>query len=260
MVEEFIQKGDAAELRELATMVRRFATQEVATSPSAVTHPGGPPFERTHFDRMGALGLSGSAVPEQFGGTAVGTLGTAATIFEIARAQLGPAIYLSVHLMVSKLIALWHNSSDLRWHPLLSDLAEGRSLGAFALTEPTAGSDAAALRTRASREGDDYLLSGEKIYITSAPHADLFLVFARTHDDRTKGISAFVVERSAPGAAPRHPGRARRGRVRRGGDQLARPPRGHLRRAHHRPADDVLQAAPRRRPACLDRRHPHGPP
>ena len=101
--------------------------------------------------------------------------------------------------MVSKLIAQWHNISDSLWQPLLTSLAEGKKLAAFALTEPEAGSDAASLRTRATRDGESYLLSGEKSYITSAPHADLFLVFARTAEDRTKGISAFVVERNTPG-------------------------------------------------------------
>lgn len=196
MVEEFIQQSDEVELRELANMVRRFATQELAPTPDNI---GAPQFHRPHFDRMGALGLAGSSIPEQFGGSAVGTLGSGATVFDLARVQLGPAIYLSVHLMVSKLIALWHEQGNAPWQPLLAALADGRTLGAFALTEPTAGSDAAALRTRALRDGDDYLLSGEKIYITSAPHADLFLVFARTAEDRTKGISAFVVERGTQG-------------------------------------------------------------
>ena len=82
---------------------------------------------------------------------------------------------------------------------MLAELADGKKLAAFALTEAEAGSDAAALRTRATRNGDDYILDGEKIYITSAPHADLFLVFARTGHDRSKGISAFVVDRDAKG-------------------------------------------------------------
>lgn len=198
MILDFISPSDGADIRELGSAVRRFAE-------STLTVPIGaePKFERAHFAAMGALGLAGTAVREELGGSGFPPLGAAGAIFELARAQLGPAIYLSVHMMVSKLIADWSNGAGTGGDParkeIIGALARGERLAAFALTEPGAGSDARALRLRAEPSSEGYLLSGEKIYITSGNVADLFLVFARTSEDRSRGISAFLVDRNTPG-------------------------------------------------------------
>ena len=193
MILDFLSPTDPSELRDLGAAVRRFAESELTVP----TH-GEPKFDRAHFTSMGALGLAGTAVSEDLGGSGFPPLGAAETIFELARAQLGPAIYLSVHMMVSKLIADWSSNAPER-KPLIAALARGDKLAAFALTEAGAGSDARSLRLRAEKDGDRYLLSGEKIYITSGNVADLYLVFARTGEDRSRGISAFIVERGATG-------------------------------------------------------------
>ena len=180
---------DSEELRQITDSVRKLVNDTLFLRPGEV-----PRFSRTDFERFAALGLTAMTVPEEHGGSPVPPLTIAAVLFEIARAQLGPAIYLSVHLMVSKLLA--NSQAD---PTLLRDLAEGRKLAAFCLTEARAGSDAASLETRAEPQGEEWLLNGEKIYITSAGVADVYFVFARTGGPGRGGISAFVVERGATG-------------------------------------------------------------
>lgn len=187
MILDFVFESDSYENRELASSVRKFAQSQLTTVG----------FRREDFAKMGELGLCGMTLQERFGGTAMESLSIASVLFEISRVQLGPTIYLSVHLMVSKLL---QNFCDTDAHaPLLRRLASGESLGAFCLTEAQAGSDAYALKTRAVKDGSGWTINGEKIYITSAGLADAYLVFARTSDDKKKGITAFLVEKDNPG-------------------------------------------------------------
>jgi len=191
-MERFARNSDTAELRELSAATKRFAEQTFTAPPS-----GKPEFSRSHFEALGKLGLTGMNLPENLGGTPCSALTIASSLFEISRLDLGPAIYLSVHLMVSRLIAANKQSTGL--DGLLCDAAAAKKLGAFCLTEAQAGSDAASLQCRAEKTSGGYRLTGEKIYITSAPSADFFLVFARTGKSGAGGISAFVVERGAAG-------------------------------------------------------------
>ncbi len=184
---EFISQSDTFELREFSKVVRRFAESQLGELTD---------FRRADFAAMGALGLTGMSLSEKVCGSASSQLEISAAIFEIARAQLGPAIYLSVHSMVSKLIEQFGAATNQQ---ILEELAAAKKLGAFCLTEAHAGSDASALRTQAEDAGDSWILRGEKIYITSGTVADVYLVFARTGEHQTKGISAFVVERGTPG-------------------------------------------------------------
>ncbi len=188
----FLSNQDSLELRQTADTVRRFAESEL-------THTAGEPFpyRREIFTRMGELGLTAMSIGEQFGGSALGPLAIAATIFEVSRIQVGPAIYLSVHLMVSRLLGDFYEGKDKP--ALLQSLASGKKLAAYCLTEAQAGSDAAALKTRALKKGAEWILDGEKVYISSAGLADTYLVFARTGGDGPGDISAFVVDRNAPG-------------------------------------------------------------
>lgn len=186
----FVLDSDPPELRELSSQLGRFAEERLRVAAGEE-----PQFRRGDFDAMAALGLTGMSIAESLGGTALSSLASAALLFELSRAQLGPAIYLSVHAMVGRILSPFADAHA----ETLRALASGQALGAFCLTEAQAGSDAAALQTKAVRDGESYTLSGEKIYITSAGAADIYLVFARTGEPGAKGISAFVVPRSAPG-------------------------------------------------------------
>ncbi len=189
---EFVVAGDSSELRALVSSVRKF-------SAASFHLPAGksPEFRREDFDGLAELGLGGMSVSETLGGSQLSSLEVATVIFEIAKVQLGPAIYLSVHSMVAKLISQFASNDQLRQRAKL--LGAGKTFGAFCLTEAEAGSDAAHLKTRAERLDSGYRLSGEKIYITSGGHADEYLVFARSGDEGSKGISAFVVAANTKG-------------------------------------------------------------
>jgi alkylation response protein AidB-like acyl-CoA dehydrogenase len=116
---------------------------------------------------------------------------------ELAAVDLGPAIFVSVHAMVCGLIAKFGSSAQCA--EILPPLAAGKQLAAFALTEPSAGSDAGSLKTEAMPHGDGYILRGEKCYITSAGYADLYLVFARTAPGGSAGVTAFLVPANSTG-------------------------------------------------------------
>lgn len=149
------------------------------------------------FDSLASIGLAGLSIPEEFGGLDA-TAATSAAVFEtVSRYDASPAIFVSVHAMVSGLISRF-GSSDQK-QQLLPALASGAMLGAFALTEPQAGSDAQALKTEATSVDGGFMLKGNKCYITSAGFADLYLVFARTKDNSGAGISAFVVPADTKG-------------------------------------------------------------
>jgi len=137
-------------------------------------------------------------IPPEYGGAGIDTVSYALVMEELARASAAVAITVSVHNSVGATPIQMFGTEDQRrkWLPLLAT----RYLGAFALTEPGSGSDAAALITRAERRGDEYVLDGAKTFVTNGKHADLFLLMARTHlEHKHRGITAFLVERSAPG-------------------------------------------------------------
>lgn len=147
---------------------------------------------------LGAIGLGGLSVPEEYGGLSTSAT-TAAKVFEtMAQVDVGPAIFISVHTMVSGLVTRFGTTEQKE--TLLPKLATGEILGAFALTEPHAGSDAQALTTEARRVEGGFSLRGSKCYITSAGFADLYIVFARTLTSRNESsISAFLVPSSTHG-------------------------------------------------------------
>lgn len=184
----FLSHDDAGDTQAICDSVAKFASQHL---PSVST------FRRSDFSAMAGLGLTGLGIREDCGGTRLDGIATSAILFEISRKNLGPAIYLSVHMMVARLIDAF--ASNETHKETLKKLADGSALGAFCLTEAQAGSDAAALQTKAILKGERYEISGEKIYISSAPHADVLLVFARTADTGKKGISCFIVDAQADG-------------------------------------------------------------
>ncbi|WP_458682747.1 acyl-CoA dehydrogenase family protein [Prescottella equi] len=148
--------------------------------------------------RLGDLGFLGLTIGEQYGGTNVDMLSYVLATEELGRGDSSVRGIVSVSLgLVTKTIAT-HGTSEQKdqWLP---ELVSGRALGCFALTEPDTGSDAGALRTRARKDGSDWLLSGEKMFITNGTWAKVALVFARTSDDGAKGITAFLVPTDAAG-------------------------------------------------------------
>lgn len=181
---------------EILSTVQRFVRAEV---PPFVVEENFGTVPRKLFVLCGEHGLTALGISEKHGGLGARSLLTAEVMEEVAATNLGPAIFLSVHSMVSKLIEQ-HGTQPQRQR-YLSKLASGELLGAFGLTEPSAGSDASALKTEAKRVGDHFELRGEKCYITSAGFADIYLVFARTDaaSSGKNGISAFVVEADTKG-------------------------------------------------------------
>jgi len=158
--------------------------------------------EKKHFpvDTLRAaaeLGMGGIYVSEGYGGSALQRIDAAVVFEALATGCPTFSAYLSIHNMVAGCIDRYGNDGQREaWLPKLCTM---EWLASYCLTEPGAGSDAAALKTRAVRDGDDYLLNGSKQFISGAGAADLYLVMARTSDDGAKGISAFVIPKDTPG-------------------------------------------------------------
>jgi alkylation response protein AidB-like acyl-CoA dehydrogenase len=148
---------------------------------------------------MGELGMLGMNVPPAYGGGGAGFVGHALVVEEIARACASHALILSVHsALASWPIAEFGTEAQKRTY--LPELAAGRQIGAFALSEACAGSDAAGVQLSAVDDGDSYVLNGSKAWVTNGGHASLFVVFVRTDPaDKLWGISALIVERDTPG-------------------------------------------------------------
>ncbi|MGQ9676733.1 MAG: acyl-CoA dehydrogenase family protein [Chloroflexota bacterium] len=180
----------------LRSMARDFAEGEIA--PHAAEWEEMATFPRSVFAKMGDLGLAGMSCPEEYSGSPLSRLSTALVLEEIARADAALATTLAVHVMVAGLIVRYGDEAQHRkWLP---DLATGRHLGAFALTEPNAGSDATAIRTRAVRQGDVYVLDGTKTFVTSGGQAEVYAVMAKTDPTkRAEGMSCFIIGPDAPG-------------------------------------------------------------
>ncbi|MBA1194914.1 acyl-CoA dehydrogenase [Pseudomonas entomophila] len=156
-------------------------------------------FPREAIDQMAELGLFGMLVPEQWGGSDTGYVAYAAAVEEVAAGDGACSTIMSVHNSVGCVPILAFGNEDQKQR-FLTPLAQGTLIGAFALTEPHAGSDASSLKTRARREGDHYVINGSKQFITSGQQAGLVIVFAVTDPSAGKrGISAFIVPTDTPG-------------------------------------------------------------
>jgi butyryl-CoA dehydrogenase len=176
---------------------RDLATREIGPAAAEIdrTHA----FPRKLFARLGELGLLGIMVPEEFGGAGMDALSYAVALEEIARACASTAVAMSVQssLVLAPILREGNDAQRTRWLP---DLAAGKKIGCFALSEPEAGSDAKAQKTRAVRDGDRWILNGTKNFITNGPVADLAIVIANTDPAKgSRGITAFVVPTTAAG-------------------------------------------------------------
>jgi alkylation response protein AidB-like acyl-CoA dehydrogenase len=181
----------------LRDVVRDFAANEI--------RPHAREWDREQFipdqltTKVAELGLLGIMVPEKYGGAGLSYLANSVIVEEIARQDGGVALFIAAHngLCISHLLI---GASDEQKTEYLPKLATGQHLGAWALTEPGCGSDAAALKTRAVKDGDGWRISGHKMFITNGARAQVFVVMAITDPEQgPNGISAFVVERGAEG-------------------------------------------------------------
>jgi alkylation response protein AidB-like acyl-CoA dehydrogenase len=193
----FLEDLLTEEQRALAETIRRFVTAEVR--PYLASSPPDE-FPRPLFSRLCEMGLGGIPFPAEHGGGGADYASYAVVLEELAVAGGALAGSLSVHGLPQLILSLFGTDEQKRRY--LPPLAGGGLLGAFALTEPETGSDAAAIATRAVSAGDGFSLSGSKAWITHSTVADLFVVFARTADQE---ISAFLVERGTPGFTPLPP-------------------------------------------------------
>jgi butyryl-CoA dehydrogenase len=183
--------------RMIRDTMRTFARERLA--PFAAEWDRNHTFPRQALSELGRLGAYGVAIPEQYGGAGLDYVSLAVALEEIAAGDGATSTILSVQnsVVCGPLLAFGSEAQKERY---LKPLAGGVKLGCFCLTEPQAGSDAAAITTRAQREGDGYVLNGVKQFITSGKHADLALVFAVTDKNAgKKGMSAFIVPTDAPG-------------------------------------------------------------
>ncbi len=185
-----------AEHAEIREAVRRYAREQLA--PHAARWDRDKEFPREALKGLAAMGLYGIAIPEQWSGAGLDYTAMAIACEEIAAGDCATATIVAVNNLVAGILNGYGNDEQKRRY--LVPLAKGEMLGAFALTEPQVGSDAAAIATRAERQGAHYTLNGVKQFITSGKNADIAVVFAVT--DRgagKKGISAFLVPTKAPG-------------------------------------------------------------
>ncbi|MET4563258.1 alkylation response protein AidB-like acyl-CoA dehydrogenase [Lysinibacillus parviboronicapiens] len=177
-------------------MVRDFAQEKIAPW---VDRMEAGEFPRELLVQMGELGLMGITTPEELGGSAMDFTSYILAINELSKVSAVMGVILSVHTSVgtNPIIYFGDDKQKQRYVP---KLASGEYLGAFCLTEPSAGSDAGSLQSKAVLDGDDYVINGSKVFITNGGEADVYIVFASTNPaDKTRGISAFIVEKGTPG-------------------------------------------------------------
>ncbi len=188
------------ELLAARDLARDFAEKEIA--PNAAKDDKERTFRRDLVTKMGELGFYGSVIPESYGGNGLGFLALTLITEEIARVH--SAIRVFINMQVGPALALLHFGTEEQKKKWLPPLIRGESVGCFAITEPDAGSDVAAMRTTAVREGNNYILNGTKIWISNAPVADTALIYATIdRSQQHRGISAFYADLNQPGVSRR---------------------------------------------------------
>jgi len=183
----------SAEQKEIQALARDFVRAEV--EPHAAEWDREHHFPRDLFGKLAELGLMGACVPEEYGGAGADFLSYVLVLEELSRGDAGVGVTVAVHTSAVTLPLLRFGTEEQRAR-FVPPLARGEHLGAFALTEAEAGSDAGALRTRAEVDGDGWRITGAKQWITNGRHAGTFLLFARTDPETqdAQGVSAFVLD------------------------------------------------------------------
>ncbi len=176
----------------LRDMVRDFATNEL--KPVATQIDENEEIPQEIISQIGELGILGAAFPLEYGGSGFGEVGYCLIQEEIGRACLSTATFIGAHVSIGT-NSIFNGGNEEQKQKYIPQLASGEKIAAFALTEQGAGSDAFNLRTKAEKDGDNWIINGEKLWITNGPFADVFAVYARTN----RGITAFVVEKDAEG-------------------------------------------------------------
>lgn len=186
---------------DLQALVRRFSKTEIL--PYIQEWDENHHFERKVIDKLADLGLMGVCIPERYGGAGMDYNSLAIVCSELEYGDTAYRTAVSVHIGLNSMTLLQWGSEEQKQRYLIPQ-AQGKQLGAFALTEPDAGSDAGAIRTRAIRDGGAYVLNGSKIWISMSDYADNFLVFATLDpEQKHRGITAFIVERNSRGVTTR---------------------------------------------------------
>jgi alkylation response protein AidB-like acyl-CoA dehydrogenase len=183
----------SAEQREIQALTREFAEREI--DPHAADWDRDHTFPRAVFAKLAELGLMGTCVPEEYGGAGADFLSYVLVLEELSRADAGVGVTVAVHTSAVTLPILRFGTDEQRSR-FIPALARGEHLGAFALTEAEAGSDAASLRTRAEPDRDGWRITGTKQWITNARYSGTLLLFARTDSSHpgARGISAFILD------------------------------------------------------------------
>ncbi len=188
------------EQRMIRDTVRKFAQEKV--KPLAQHTDEAAEFPAAVFREMGELGLLGLPVPEEYGGVGADTISYSIAVEELSAACGSTGLSYAAHTSLACMPLLWFGNEAQKAR-YLTHIASGKGLGAFGLTEPQSGSDAAGLRTSAVKDGDAWVLNGQKMWITSGSIADVVLVAAVTDASRgAHGISNFIVEKGTPGFLP----------------------------------------------------------
>jgi butyryl-CoA dehydrogenase len=181
----------------LRKMVRNFAENEV--EPSAAERDEQERFDREIFDKMAELGLTGIPWPETYGGIGADYMSYVIAVEELSRVCASTGVTLSAHVSLASW-PIYKYGNEEQKKTFLYRLASGEALGAYALSEPGAGSDVVSMSMTAKEEGNHYVLNGNKVWITNGGVADIYIVFAKTDaDKRHKGITAFIVEKGTEG-------------------------------------------------------------
>lgn len=177
-------------------MVRDFANSEIAPFVEKMEQGE---FPHEIIRKMGELGLMGIPIPEKYGGAEMDFVSYIIAINEISKVSATVGVILSVHTSVGTNPILYFGTEEQK-QKYIPKLAAGEYLGAFCLTEPSAGSDAGNLKTRAVKKDGEYILNGSKVFITNGGEADVYIVFASTNPEAgSRGVSAFIVEKNTPG-------------------------------------------------------------
>ncbi|PYP79305.1 MAG: acyl-CoA dehydrogenase [Gemmatimonadetes bacterium] len=186
--------------RAVVELARQFAEEEIA--PHAARWDREALFDRGVADSLGALGFLGMMIPEEWDGLGLDTVTYLMALEEIAVADASTAVLMSVHNSLPTQMLLNFGTTEQK-ERFLRPMARGEKIGAFALSEPEAGSDASSLTCRAERDGDDWVLTGTKSWVTTGSHADVIIVIARSTPmadaHKSRGISAFIVTPDLPG-------------------------------------------------------------
>jgi len=178
-------------------VVRDFAEKEIMPRAQEIDEKGEFPWDIIH--KMADLGLMGLPFPEEYGGAGADTISYAIAVEELARASGSVAITYSAHISLA-CTPIYLFGTEEQKRKYLVPMASGEKLGAFGLTEPGAGSDAAAIKTRAVLDGDEWVINGQKIFITNGSVADVVIIAAVTDPAKGKrGISNFIIEKGTPG-------------------------------------------------------------